>query len=77
MIVGAFTNAWCFYVTYALHPQTPDEILIPAQVFILVCGFRCIFPNRYNEQVVLHDTWLSSIWLTRFLATFAEVFWLF
>lgn len=54
----------------------PDLVMIPAQVFILVCGYRCIFPNRYNECVVLHDTWLSSIWLTRCLATFSETFWL-
>jgi len=51
--------------------------MITAQVFILVCGYRCIFPNRYNDCVVLHDTWFSSIWLTRFLATFSETFWLY
>jgi len=77
MIVGALTNAWCFYVTLGFHEQVPQEILITAQVFILVCGYRCIFPNRYNECVVLHDTWLSSIWLTRVFATFSETFWLY
>ena len=46
--------------------------MIPCQVFAAVCGFRCIFPNRYNACVVLHDTWLSSIILTRCLATVAE-----
>lgn len=55
----------------------PDYVLIPAQVFILVCGYRCIFPNRYNACVVLHDTAFSSIWFTRFLATFSETFWLY
>jgi len=55
----------------------PDGILITAQIFILVCGYRCIFPNRYNDCVVLHDTWLSSIWLTRLLATFSEVSFLY
>jgi hypothetical protein len=77
MLVGGFTNAWCFYVTLGLHEHVPSQIMIPAQVFILVCGYRCIFPNRYNECVVLHDHWLSSIWFTRFLATFSETFWLF
>jgi hypothetical protein len=77
MIVGGFTNAWAFYVTLGLHEQVPDGILITAQIFILVCGYRCIFPNRYNDCVVLHDTWLSSIWLTRLLATFSEVSFLY
>lgn len=76
MIVGALTNAWCLYVTMGMHELVPAGIMIPAQVFIIVCGFRCVFPNYYNDCVVLHDTWLSSIWLTRFFATFSEVFWL-
>lgn len=59
-----------------MNEKVPDLVMIPAQVFILVCGYRCIFPNRYNECVVLHDTWLSSIWLTRVFATFSETFWL-
>jgi len=77
MIVGAFTNAWCFWVTLGLHQAVPEQILIPAQVFIAVCGYRCVFPNRYNACVVLHDTPFSSIWFTRFLATFSETFWLY
>lgn len=52
-------------------------MLIPAQVFIAVCGFRCIFPNSFKDCIVLHDVWQSSIWFTRFLATFAEIFWLY
>ena len=52
-------------------------MLIPAQVFIAVCGFRCVFPNSFKDCIVLHDVWQSSIWLTRFMATFAEIFWLY
>ena len=36
-------------------------------------AFRCLFPNQYKGNVVFHDTPLSSIFLTRLLATFAEV----
>ncbi len=36
-------------------------------------AFRCLFPNQYKANVVFHDTPLSSIFLTRLLATFAEV----
>jgi hypothetical protein len=38
-----------------------------------VSAFRCLFPNQYKHNVVFHDTPLSSIFLTRLLATFAEV----
>lgn len=75
LVVGAFTNAWCLYATMGLQ-NVPREILVSAQVFIFVCGYRCLFPNRYNGNVVLRDTWLSNVFLTRFLATFSEVFWL-
>lgn len=77
MIVGALTNAVLLYWTFDLHEDVPCDILFTAQVFIAVCGFRCVFPNRYNDNVVLHDTWLSSIWITRVLATFSETFWLY
>lgn len=46
-------------------------------MFILVAAFRCTFPNRYNNNIVLHDTWFSCTWLTRFMATFSETFWLY
>ena len=51
--------------------------MLAVQFFIFVGGFRCLFPNRYNENIVLHDTWLSSIGLCRCLATFSEVGWLY
>lgn len=77
LIFGLFTNAGLLYMSFNLHPDVPCDILFTAQVFIVVAAFRCTFPNRYNECIVLHDTWLSSIWLTRFMATFSEVFWLY
>ena len=49
---------------------------LPAQIFCSVNGFRCLFPNRYNGNIVLHDTPLSSIFLTRTLATAAEIAWI-
>lgn len=73
---GLITNGWLLYQTFNLHADVPFEILIPAQVFIAVNAYRCTFPNRYNDNVVLHDSWVSSIWITRFMATFSEVFWL-
>jgi hypothetical protein len=49
------------------------HLLVPAQTLFAVSAFRCLFPNQYKGNVVFHDTPLSSIFLTRLLATFAEV----
>ena len=43
------------------------------QTLFIVSGFRCLFPNNYRNNAVLHDSFLSSIFLTRFLATFSEI----
>jgi hypothetical protein len=55
----------------------PDDgeplILWPARIFFAVCAFRCLFPARYEHNVVFHDSIFSSIFLARMLATFAEI----
>ena len=49
------------------------HLLVPAQILFAVSAFRCLFPNQYKANVVFHDTPLSSIFVTRLLATFAEI----
>ena len=49
------------------------HILIPAQILFIVCAYRCLFPVRYTNNIVFHDLPISSIFLTRFFATFSEV----
>jgi hypothetical protein len=48
-----------------------------AEILFAVCAYRCLFPTRYEGNVVLHDLPLSSIFLTRLLATFAEIAYVF
>ena len=72
--LGALVNL--YFLTHTLVPpeSTADpHLLVPAQIFFAVSGFRCLFPNQFKGNVVFHDTPLSSIFLTRLLATFAEV----
>src|SRR5215470_17397059 len=61
--------------------NTPDagdpSIIVPAQILFAVSAYRCLFPVRYEDNVVFHDTILSSIFLTRLLATFAEIAYVF
>jgi len=49
------------------------HLLVPAQILFAVSAFRCLFPVQYKGNVVFHDSPLSSIFLTRLLATFSEV----
>jgi hypothetical protein len=55
----------------------PNNFVIPAQILFAVSGYRCLFPNRYKDNVVLHASPLSSTLVTRVLATFAEVAWIY
>ena len=68
--VGALLNAYFFLNT----PGAGDPlIVVPARIFFAVSAFRCLFPVRYERNVVFHDSILSSIFLTRSLATLAEI----
>lgn len=72
--LGAFVNLY-FLANTLVPPEnkTDPHLLVPAQILFAVSAFRCLFPNQYKGNVVFHDTPLSSIFLTRLLATFAEV----
>ena len=72
--LGALVNLYFLANTFALPSDTTDaNIVIPAQILFLVSGYRCLFPNRYKDNVVFHASPLSSIFVTRLLATFSEV----
>jgi hypothetical protein len=72
--LGALLNLYFLANTCALPSGTTDaHIVIPAQILFAVSAFRCLFPVRYKDNVVFHESFLSSIFLTRLLATFAEV----
>jgi len=72
--LGALLNLYFLANTLVPPGSTSDRhLLVPAQILFAVSGFRCLFPNQYKGNVVFHDTPLSSIFLTRLLATFAEV----
>jgi cytochrome bd-type quinol oxidase subunit 2 len=42
-------------------------------VFVLICGFRAVFPRADVQRICLHDSWLSSVAVGRSLATVAEL----
>ena len=70
--LGALVNVYLLASLLAL--ATPDpHVVVPALILLGVSAFRCLFPNRYLDNVVFHDSPLSSIFPTRVLATFSEV----
>jgi hypothetical protein len=72
--LGAPFNLYLLATTFAPPlSDAPPGILIPARILLAVSAFRCLFPVIYKGHIAFHDTGLSSIFLTRFLATFSEV----
>jgi len=72
--LGALVNLYFLVNTLVAPGSTAGaRILIPAQILFAVSAFRCLFPVQYKGNVVFHDSPLSSIFLTRLLATFSEV----
>jgi hypothetical protein len=76
--LGALVNLYFFATTYAQNSGESDpHIVIPALILFAVSGYRCLFPNRYKDNVVLHASPLSSTLVTRVLATFVEMAWIY
>ena len=68
--LGALVNLYFLANTVVPPGNAVDpHLLVPAQILFAVSAFRCLFPNQYKGNVVFHDTPLSSIFLTRLLAT--------
>jgi hypothetical protein len=53
--------------------DTGPYIILPAQILFAVSAYRCLFPVRYEHNIVFHDCIFSSIFVTRLLATFSEI----
>ena len=70
--LGTLVNL--YFIGSLLALATPDpHVVVPGLILVAVSAFRCVFPNRYLDNIVFHDSPLSSIFLTRILATFSEV----
>jgi hypothetical protein len=76
--LGALVNLYFLVSTRVLASGDPDaSIVLPAQILFAVSAYRCLFPVRYEHNVVFHDSIFSSIFVTRLLATFSEIAYIF
>jgi len=71
--LGALVNLYFLVDSFSATGDSDAQIVAAGQILFAVSAFRCIFPNRYKDNVVFHDSPLSSIFLTRLLATVTEV----
>jgi hypothetical protein len=76
--LGGLVNLYFLVNTFLLPPAEGEAfIVLPAQILFAVSAYRCLFPVRYEHNVVFHDSIFSSIFLTRLLATFSEIAYIF
>ena len=76
--LGGLINLYFLVNTLLLPPAGADAyIVLPAQILFAVSAYRCLFPVRYEHNVVFHDSIFSSIFLTRVFATFSEIAYIF
>ena len=70
--LGSFTNGYLIWKTFSME-NVDWCFLIPCQILAAVNLYRCTFPLRYHNSIVLHDNFLTSVFATRLLATFSEI----
>lgn len=76
--LGSLANLY-FIVRLCLPSAAKSDawITVPALILLAVSAYRCLFPVRYEGNIVFHDSPLSSVFATRLLATFSEVAYIF
>ena len=76
--LGGLINLYFLAKTLPLPSDDAHAyIILPAQIFFAVSAYRCLFPVRYDHNVVFHDSIFSSIFVTRLFATFSEIAYIF
>ncbi len=76
--LGSLINLYFLVNTRLVVSGEADPyIVLPAQILFAVSAYRCLFPVRYEHNVVFHDSIFSSIFVTRLFATFSEIAYIF
>jgi hypothetical protein len=76
--LGGLINLYFLVNTRLLASGDADAyIVLPAQILFAVSAYRCVFPVRYEHNIVFHDSIFSSIFVTRLFATFFEIAYIF
>lgn len=57
---------------WSLHATRWPHLVLSA-IYVAVCGFRSVLPRADVQRIVLYDSWLSSVFVGRTVATVAEL----
>lgn len=57
---------------WGLHATRWPHLVLSA-IYVVVCGFRSLLPRADVQRIVLYDSWLSSVFVGRSVATVAEL----
>jgi hypothetical protein len=81
-LVSAANIAVWLVLYIALHGETPaavvgrsdvEPMLLLCAAYVFGCAFRSVLPRADVQRICLFDTWLSSVFVGRSVATVAEV----
>jgi hypothetical protein len=80
LVSGANIAVW-FALYSALHSEAAvtlgrsdvEPMLLLCAAYVFGCAFRSILPRADVQRICLFDTWLSSVFVGRSVATVAEV----
>jgi hypothetical protein len=75
--LGGLVNLYFLASTVPVPSGADVYVIVPAQILFVVSAYRCFFPVRYEHNVVFHNSVFSSIFVTRLLATFSEIAYIF
>ena len=54
-------------------PLRPEAMVWLSGIYVMGCGLRAVFPKADVERLALFDTWFSSVFFGRSIATVAEL----
>jgi hypothetical protein len=80
LVSGVNIAAW-FLLYHRLHEQPAggagtsgiEAMLLLCAAYVFGCAFRSLLPRADVQRICLFDTWLSSVFVGRSVATVAEV----
>ena len=80
LVSGANIAVW-FALYSALHSEAPvalgrsdvEPMLLLCAAYVFGCAFRSVLPRADVQRICLFDTWLSSVFVGRSVATVAEL----
>lgn len=73
--IAAFFNIGLWFLARRRAQASPTASLLVSLsgVYVFVCAFRSVLPRADVQRITLFDTWLSSVFVGRSVATVAEL----